>query len=175
MTDIGLLPVVAGGMFGSILCILALFWKINRPWDIAYRIIFIFFGMFIFVSTIGYANQIATGNYLNQNTFAQIGIVNASTQLITYYNASTGDLWSAQTNDTGVTWVSHIVANNYLSNSNAVSLSQNNVLYSVWILWLLVGIFVLFTIIEIILWYRNMVAEAEGKRSGKYFMEGQEP
>lgn len=122
--DVALATLVVPIIASIGLMVVGMLWKINRAWDVIYRVLFTFFGLFIMVGVIGTVNGF----------FALLPNVPQA----------------------------------------VLTLSENNVVYMTWFLWIVTGIFITFTIIEILSWYVGFINDAARKKSKwKYWLEGE--
>lgn len=168
-----LAPTMAGLVFGSTLVFAGLLWKLNRPWDIIYRVLFFFFGIFIMVGTMGFASEVFDESRLNSQTSPTIAFGNGQT-FVAFYN-TTGDLMVANSTTNGTSWTVNLAASQDEEPTGARDLSQTNLTNSIWIGYLAVVVFVALFIVEIVLWFKGLAEAAVGKNKRARMDERGEP
>lgn len=161
------LPLIAGMMFGSVLIFAGILWKINRPWEIFYKIMFFFFGMWIMIGTLGFADIEYHDPNHNQGSSPSLVIDSHGSDTflhLAYWN-STGDLMVVNSTDDGLTWSAPIIAAPQDGTPQAaLDISDTNLVNAVRIGYITVVFFILFFIIEIFMWFKNL-AEEGGRMS----------
>lgn len=160
-----LAPVIAGLVFGAVLIFAGLLWQVKRPWDVAYRIFFVFFGLFILVGTMGIADETARNALLNLGSSPTISFGNGQL-FVSYYN-TTGDLMLANSTTNGTSWTVNIVASLDAVSADVTTLSAENLIRSIWLVYIIITVFIAFLLIEIILWFKKLAEEGAGGRSQK--------
>lgn len=166
MSDMAAAAVLAPIAAGAVFCFMALLWKIQRPWEVIYKIMFSLFGVFLLASSVGMSNSLLTDYPLNAGSSPSMTCPTSSTCFIAYFN-STGDLMVANDTVGSPAWTSVVASQQDGIPSGAANLAELNVVNVTWFVWIFVAAYVILMILEIGLWYVDMLKTKRNKRSGR--------
>lgn len=161
-----LAPIIVGSILGSILVLAGIFWQQRRPWDIFYKLFFTFFGLFFLITTFGASYSLLSDYPLNVGSSPSIYCPLNGVCEVAFFN-STGNLMSANTTSNGTVWSVYQVAAQSGIPASVKNLTQTNIANLSYMIWIFLGIFITFGIVEFFILLHDIIMKRNEKRGGE--------